>query len=227
MNSGEMKVDRSSTQWNPKVLDEYLAPSISKFTSAKILSIEDKYPESKHWIQNHFLNSVFTRSYKKEIRPTVVQCLRRASAAFRYYHEAKKITEEYLTENDIHRPKSRVYYQAVDCWEAFFLQSQIFIDAYNKIVGYTKNGITAFKSGDGSKKQRLYDIANCIKHGSSPHEAEEWKENWTPLWLANDGFRSFKYNLSFDEACELLDSIAQWANNIQNPSADSSNLQDD
>jgi hypothetical protein len=219
MNSDEMKVDHSSFQWNPKVLDEHLAPAISKFTSANILSIEEKHPESKYWIQNHFLNSALTRSYKKEIRPTLIQCLRRASAAFRYYHEAKKFTEEYLSGNDIHRPKSRAYYQAVDCWEAFFLQSQIFIDAYNRIVDYTKTGSKAFQKNDGSKEQRLYDIANCIKHGSSPQEAEQWSDSWTPLWLANDGFKSFKYSLTFKEACEILDEIARWANNMQNPSA--------
>lgn len=218
MNSIQKNSNPSGVSYSSKILEGILAPSICKFTKAEIPDIEDKHPESGHWIQNYFLNSAFTQSYKEDIRPTVMQCLRRVSAAFRYYHDARKQTLEYLSGNNPHHPKTRQYFKAVDTWEAFFLQAQIFMDAYNRIGKFTKTNLKAFQPKDGSQEQRLYDIANCIKHGSDPDNYERWKENWAPLWLVNEGFKSIDYSLTFKEAGEILEEMAKYANTMQNPS---------
>jgi hypothetical protein len=209
--------DPKGGTWNPDILEQQLAPGITKFTKADISSIEEKHKESDYWVQNHFLNSVLTVGYKKAYRPTVIQALRRASAAFRYYHEARQSTIDYLAANNSKRPSSRKYFQLIDLWEAFFIQMQIFIDIYGKLSEFMGSNEKAFKKGDGSKEQRLYDISNSIKHVADSNRYEELKDRWMPLWLTDEGFKSYDINLSYAEACDCLDEVATFVNILQDP----------
>jgi poly-D-alanine transfer protein DltD len=139
-------------------------------------------------------------------------------ASFYYYHIAKSKTDEYLKDINPKMPNSHTYYEAINYWESFFLNMQIFTTLYNQIsetIGINKK---VYDKNDGSKYQRLYDIANCIKHFSSNNlKMAVESKYWAPLWLSNQGFKSFEHQLSYDEAFELLHEAASFADKYSNP----------
>ena len=74
----------------------------------------------------------------------------------------------------------------------------------------------AFEKNDGSNYQRLWDIANQIKHTASCVASGQCTEKDTiPLWLSNQGLESFGIYISFTEASVVLTDIAKLAEQIQ------------
>jgi hypothetical protein len=43
--------------WNPDILAKFVAPGIADFTYADIPDISEQFPQSPHWVVNHFLNN--------------------------------------------------------------------------------------------------------------------------------------------------------------------------
>ena len=77
-----------------------------------------------------------------------------------------------------------------------------------------------FQKADGSPDQRAYDIANAIKHcGDAIKRADHGPDLTVPVWLENQGFRSSKYALTYDELGLLMSQAAQLADDLQNPQA--------
>jgi hypothetical protein len=50
------------------LLNRYLAPGISEFTSCDAPDITADHPEAPHWLANHFLNSAFRGTFKNKYR---------------------------------------------------------------------------------------------------------------------------------------------------------------
>jgi hypothetical protein len=75
-----------------------------------------------------------------------------------------------------------------------------------------------FEKNDGSKEQRLYEIANLVKHTASAVESGQCRESDTiPLWLANDGLHSFDLSITHEEASEILRDFSSLADDFQDP----------
>jgi hypothetical protein len=65
---------------------------------------------------------------------------------------------------------------------------------------WLNEGLGLFQKNDGSKEQRLYEIANLIKHTASAITSGQCGEADTvPLWLANDGICSFGLIVTYAE----------------------------
>ena len=78
----------------------------------------------------------------------------------------------------------------------------------------------AFEKNDGSKEDRLYTIANHIKHVSScVDEGQCTEQARMPLWLSNDGLVSFGVSVTYTEVSEILADVASFADLIQDPLA--------
>lgn len=201
-------------QWNPDVLDRLIAPGIARFTTAQIPNLKDQFPQSTYWLTNHFLNNALRGNFHEGSRQIAFAFLRRAQDAFRYFHDAGSSTLVYLERNDVHNPRVSAYFKAVSDWEGFCLQAQIAMDLFR----WLNAGVGAFQKGDGSKEQRIYSIANEVKHTVGAVDAGRCKpEHTVPLWLTNEGLHSFEFGVSWAEAAEVLSDISKFADAIQDP----------
>ena len=201
-------------QWNPEILSKFLAPRITEFISADIPDLSQRYPEAPYWVSNHFLNNVFRSHFKDRWRQVVFAYIRRTQNAFFAYHDARCLTLEYLSGNKPDNPQINRYFSAVTAWENFALQISMAIDLFR----WLNQGIGAFEKNDGSKEQRLYEMANLIKHTASAVNSWQCPESGTiPLWLSNTGLHSFESSITFQEASEILADVCCLAEDYQDP----------
>jgi hypothetical protein len=201
-------------QWNTDLLDKFVAPGISSFTTASIPDLTPEFPEAKYWLANHFLNNALTAAFRDRARQVVLGYLRRVHYAFEAYHSAREATLRYLDGNQPDNPRVQRYYDAVAIWEGFALQAGMAIDLFKWLNG----GTGAFSKNDGSSTCRLYTIANHVKHMASCVDSGQCSPNENvPLWLSNGGLQSFGAAVSFDEVAEELRGLAAWADKLQNP----------
>ena len=203
--------------YNIDLLNRYLAPGISELTACKAPDISDNYPESAHWLANHFLNSVFRGTFKNKYRQYVFNQLFRAQVAYADYQEARALTENFLAKGKPDHPAIGPYFQALARWESCLLNLQIFIDVMNRMKKEF-NDESVFKGYDGTPEQRAYAIANTVKHFGSSVAAEKHDESDTvPMWLTNDGLRTRTIELKFAELANLLFEVANAADELQDP----------
>lgn len=204
-------------QFNPDTLNRNVAPGIADFTKAEISDLRGDFPQSAHWLSNHYLNTLLGPNYKGAFRQYAINMLFRAQAQFDLYHRAREQTALYLDKSSLHNPAVRHYYLAVNLWESCLLNYQMFIDLYTKAVSKM-----AFAPGDGSDEQRAYELANAVKHWGGFINSQRRKDQHSiPLWLSNDGFHSHEYHLSYLELAALTREIAKTADALENPGAES------
>ena len=203
--------------YNPDLLNRFIAPGISDFTSCDAPDISKAHPEAGHWLANHFLNSVFRGGFSGKIRQYALNQIFRAQTAFRDYHDARELTLQYLARGSPHNPSSLSYFRSVARWESCLLNVQMFIDVMNRMKREFKDE-PVFKDGDGTVEQRAYGIANTIKHWGSDIAADRHSDGDTiPLWLTNFGFQSRSHQLSYAELAKLVSEVAVVANELQDP----------
>src|SRR5680860_211867 len=211
-------------KWNPEILSKFVAPGISDFTSATIPDLTDEFPQASYWLVNHFLNSVFRTGFKDRWRQVVIAYLRRAQNAFVAYHNSSEITANYLKGNEPQNPKIGAYFGVVSSWENFALQASMAMD----LIRWLNQGQCVFVKNDGTKEQRLYQMANLVKHTASAVSSGQCKESDTlPLWLSNDGLHCFDHALSYAEASEILRELAIGAEKFQDPQATHEKLREE
>jgi hypothetical protein len=195
-------------------LNEFVAPGLSEFTSVEIPDLRADFPQAPHWLANHILNSAFRARFKHGIRQIVIAYLRRSGNSFDAYHRAREMTVMFMQGRSKGEQPIRLYFSAVDTWETFILQSGMVIDLFRHL----NEGKGAFSKNDGSPEQRLYNIANQIKHTASCIASGQCTEKDTlPLWLSNHGLESFGLSVSFNEAAKVLTGVSKLADKLQNP----------
>jgi len=203
-----------AVKWSRSILEKFIAPEICSFTQAEIPDLSSIFTQSQYWIGNHFLNNVFRVSYPSKFRQVVLHFLRRANNAFNSYHSARSLTLNYLKDVQPYSPAITRYYAAVSEWESFTISCSIAIDLFVWLNG----GEKPFKKNDGTKEQRLYTVANQVKHTAKCIKSTQLTENDViPLWLSNDGLQSFKLKVLYSEAAEVLTDIAKLAEELQDP----------
>jgi len=202
--------------WSAAVLDSLIAPGFTKFTHAEIPDLTERFPQAPHWLGNFFLNSALRGRYKPTVQQVAIAYMRRSQQAFLAYHDARRATLDYLDGGDPRNARIKAFYAAVALWENLTLQNAMAIDLYN----WFSRPERAFGKNDGSKEQRLYTIANHVKHvGSCVDSGQCTEQDTLPLWLANDGLRSFGVTVSFGEVSEVLVAVAALADLLQDPLA--------
>lgn len=200
--------------WSSVVLNEYVAPGYSDFLHADIRDLREELNEAPHWLANHFLNSVLRARYRPGIRQLALGYLRRVTGAFDAYHRARDLTLAFLKARSENEQPVRQYYAAIDAWEDFFLQGAMALDLFRALNA----GEGAFAKNDGSRFERLYTIANQIKHVASCIESGQCTDKDTlAVTMMNDGLTSFGVRVSFAEASSILLELGQLADRVQDP----------
>jgi hypothetical protein len=201
--------DALLTRWNPDLLDDVLAPGISRFTDANIPDLSSEFDQSTYWMSNHFLSSATGVRYSGRGRIHLVTAILRAQLGFAAYHEARQASCEYLLGNNPLNPRVRKYFALVGEWETCVHNIHLFIDAFNLFAKPEK----AYTTGDGSEEERLCLLSNDVKHlGRAAKE-----EHCIPMWLTNDGLVSLTSNVSYLEIAKLVRTMARFADLLQHP----------
>jgi hypothetical protein len=200
----------SLMRWNPELLEHVVAPGIGEFTEVKIPDLTQQFPQANYWLVNHFLNNALNGSLQPPFVRLLISLLRRSRTAFGAFHSARKQTNEYLSDNDPITPNVQAYYDALFEWETFILQSQIAMEAFNRLME-TLHQPLAFQEGDGSIEEKVWELGNRIKH----HKTGQLTEP-VPIWLSNHGIKSAKqFLLSYEECSEFLARLATVADELQ------------
>ena len=198
-------------QYNPVLLNRFLAPGIAEFSVADIPDLRATNPEAEHWMSNHFLNNIFRDTFTGRTRQYVINLLCRAQAQFSQYHQARDTTLHYLAQSGLHSPVPKLYFTAIVQWEMCILNYQIFVDVFRKM---TRTNI--FQQNDGSEEQRAYEMGNAIKHwGSSIKAGHHHDDDTLPMWLINSGFRTRSLSLTYSELGAITSEVAKTANELQ------------
>lgn len=100
-------------QFNTNLLERYIAPGISEFNRVDIPDLRQVHDQHPYWLQNHFLDSVFSAAYKAPYRQYAFNAIYRIQTAFNNYHQARELTYEYLSVTVPDRPAIAAYFQAL------------------------------------------------------------------------------------------------------------------
>ena len=203
------------------LLDNYVAPDMSKFTVASIPDMSEVDKEQAYWLANFFLNNIAGPvQYVSPNYQQLFNFLRRSHAAFTEYAIARETSLGYLTD---HRPDRHVlrYVEAVNHWEAFLAyawQAFSFVGRGEKVW---------FEPQDGSVLQRLNALYNRSKHAEKAIERGDYVGQ-SPLcvWLTNAGLTSTDATLTFPEIAEILVQMARMASSIQDPASVQSKIKE-
>jgi hypothetical protein len=192
--------------------DKYVAPEISSFTSASIRDMSAVSAEQNYWLINFILNTGLRVTMNDAARQTFYNFLRRTEAAFLDYEAARQRTLKYL--GSPNRDALAEYIVAIGHWEAFLSH------AYQACCLLYRGQKSFFERGDGSVLQRLNLLYNRAKHAETAITNQQLPPDGTlPVWLKNDGLHCVESSLTFDEIAELLEELAQCADEMQDPLA--------
>jgi hypothetical protein len=140
--------------------------------------------------------------------------MRRVQDALIAYTQAAVRVAAFLEKCRPDSPHIRRYYAAVAQWENFCIHCSMSMDLFK----WMNDGCSAFEKNDASPEQRLYTIANQVKHTASCIRSGQCRpEHTIPLWLSNNGLESFNVSVSYDEAAETLRSLCKLAGELQDP----------
>ena|SRR5665811_1871487 len=194
--------------FSDEVSDRFIAPEMSKFTSASITDMSHTDPEQEFWLANFILNNIFDARVPTPLWQIHFNFLRRCDSAFESYATARGLTLNFLED----REKQMRYLRAISHWETFLahLWQAAWFLAYGKPL--------LFKRDDGSALQRLNFLHGVTKHADSAIRDGNFKDDG-PLcmWLTNSGLRSGDTTLTFIEMSGILGELAQFASALQHP----------
>jgi len=197
-------------KFSSHILDQHIAPGVSKFTSADIPDMSSWADQSPHWIANYFLNSALVSSFASPMNAYAYNFLRRAQYAFSEHHLARESTQEFLAGG---AQSVKRYADALFHWECYLGQSW---HALSILITAWKG--KAFDKNDTSVEQRLNALYNQMKHVESRIDNGQILPDATvPVWLENDGLRSVDTKLTYIETAEVLKEIGKYANALMDP----------
>jgi hypothetical protein len=193
-----------------EIRNSHIAPGVSSFTLADIPDMSEYDKQSRYWVGNFFLNSVYIASFDPPMNAYAFNFLRRAQYAFSEHHLARECTLTFLAGGG--QSASR-YVEALFHWECFLSQAW---HAFSLLITAWEG--KAFDKNDGSIEQRLNTLYNAMKHVESRIENHQMLPGATvPVWLENDGLRSVEASMTYSETAEVLKELSAYATALMNP----------
>jgi len=187
-------------------MDNFIAPELSGFTSAQIREVV-----ARPWLPNFILNSMLRGSFHSPAREFAFNFFRRATIAVSEYEMAGAATDRYLAADE---QLFTVYFQALHHWEQVLASTWHAWNTLRLLASEEK----VFVRGDESVEERVNGIYNALKHAESEIDAGRVPPAGTlPVWLTNDGLRSLRTMLSYDEIADCLERLAAWAYVLEDP----------
>ena len=207
-----------AVQFSDHILDTLIGPGVSSFRSADIPDMSGYAPQSRHWVDNYFQNSLLRGKWPAPLNAYAYNYLRRAEAAFREHINARAATLGFLERKN----SPSLYALALLHWEVFLGQSW---HAYRLLVHAVSPGEKVFERSSGSVEERLNQLYNQMKHVESRIMNGQMPNGATvPVWLTNEGIRSVDAHLTYIETAEALKDLAKWADALDDPKSASDRI---
>lgn len=145
-------------------------------------------PESAHWLSNVGLAVIFNDFPPAEMRPFVINFIRRVYAAFREYEFARQEVLNLVKDGN---GRWSPYFAALTNFEVAVAQLYLALDSIRK---HSKHNF--FTTGDGSFEECLNLIYNASKHQLAGAEL--------PVWFTNEGLACTNATLTFPEVEDFM-----------------------
>lgn len=197
-------------RYSDEIVDTNIAPGVSTLTAVQIPDMSTSAPESRFWVANYFLSSIYSARFAPAMHAYAFNFLRRCMYAFKEHELARAKTIEFIA---LRPPSPSHYAMALFHWENYLGQCW---HAYALLVSAFRG--RAFDKGDGSIEQRLNALYNQMKHVESRIENGQIIPGATvPVWLDNEGLRSIDTRMTYAETGEVLNDLAKYANVLMSP----------
>ncbi|MGE0160770.1 MAG: hypothetical protein AB7T31_15305 [Gemmatimonadales bacterium] len=173
-----------------------------------IPDLASEFPGARNWLPNHLLNMGVRSKFDVERRRLFLAIIRRTAHALTHFAAAREFTLRYARWDCSGAIPATQYFGAIEGWENCLLQYQILIAVMNDYGDSWR----AYQRNDGSRAERMCEMANCVKHATS--------QELTPLWLEADGIAALgSYRVSYLEIADELRDACSLAEGLVDPTA--------
>ena len=159
-----------------------------------------KVPESAHWLSNIGLAIIFNDFPPEEMRPFVINFIRRIYGSFIAYQSARQDVIELVKDGN---GRWSPYFSALNHFESTIAQLYLALDAIRKFSNHN-----FFANGDGSFEELLNRIYNTSKHTLPNAEI--------PVWFTNDSIACNSAELKFEEIEHFMELMANVVTGLYN-----------
>jgi hypothetical protein len=188
---------------NHEFYDKHFATGISKLTACNVVRLTSiRRPD----VTQFALNAILKRAVPDREKAFLFNFVRRASNALLDYDQAAM---EFAAFIDGEKSDFREYLAAVHHFEGVLAE----LTACHSLLFRIRGG-KYFNKNDGSPLSRLSLMNNEIKHADGSIENGDFQVSSTlPLWLTNQGLKSYQSELTWNELAAIIRDVAEAANN--------------
>jgi hypothetical protein len=191
-------------------LDRYVAPEMSSLTECNAPDLSTHDTQSRHWVANFVLNSMFRVKVAEPYRAYTFMFLRRAEMAFVEHGHGRNSLLAYIDGN---RKPINHYLQATFYFESCVGQTYQAFEIIRKWSGQD-----LFARGDGSLLERINLVNNRSKHADKAIHSNQLPPDATmPVWLVNAGLKAEGVVLTHGDLATALRELADLAAKLSNP----------
>jgi len=169
-------------------VEQFISIRAAAVTICGASDMKAQVPESAHWLTNFGLAVIFNDFPPAELRPFVINFIRRIHCAFvEYDHARLQVLQLVKDANGRWSP----YFAALNNFEVTVAQLYVALDSIRK---HTRHNF--FTTGDGSFEERLNHIYNASKHQMAGTEL--------PVWFTNEGIACAQSAVTFSELEDFM-----------------------
>ncbi|MEC0234868.1 hypothetical protein P4H71_11070 [Paenibacillus kribbensis] len=187
------------------LLDHFISADLSSLTENNTISFDKEI----QWVNAFILNATLRYRYEEKQRIYLMNILRRIESTFYQYNTASVLLDDFLNHEKVSISK---YLSAVVCIETSISHLYQAYMLGSKMAGEDNK---LFERNDGSSIERLNKLYNVAKHYDSSISNGSLEElNTIPIWITNQGVKSNKVFLDFDELHAMMREVEFVANEI-------------
>lgn len=166
----------------------FISARAAAVTQCGASDMQAMVPESAHWLSNFGLSVIFNDFPPAEMRPFVINFIRRVHGAFLEYDFARQQVLNLVKDGN---GRWSPYFAALTNFEAAVAQLYLALDSIRK---HSRHNF--FTTGDGSFEECLNLIYNASKHQLAGAEL--------PVWFTNEGLACSNAALTFGEVEDFM-----------------------
>ena len=170
----------------------FISARAASVTTCGASNMKVIFPESEHWLSNFGLAVIFNDFPPAEIRPLVINFIRRIYCAFHQYDLARQEVLKLVKDG---YGRWSPYFAALNNFEVTIAQLYLALDSIRK---HAKRKF--YEKGDGSFEDQLNLIYNASKHQLAGSEL--------PVWFTNEGIACTQSALTFTEIEDFMKKMA-------------------
>ena len=173
-------------------IEVFISSKASAVTKCGAKDMIATVPESAHWLSNVGLAIIFNDFPPADMRPFVINFIRRVYVAFIEYDLARQEVLKLVKDGN---GRLSPYFVALAHFEITVAQLYLALDSVRKFSNHD-----FFKTGDGSFEEYLNMIYNSSKHQLAGAEL--------PVWFSNEGIDCANAALTFDDIEDFMQKMA-------------------